>query len=83
MVHGKHATAPAARTKRIYLAGKNGTAEVGEGSRKRKNTWFVCFGPVSSPRYAMAIIVENGVSGGKTAAPIARRFFESFLLKKI
>lgn len=83
VVHGKHATAPAARTKRIYLAGKTGTAEVGEGSKKRKNTWFVCFGPVSSPRYAMAIIVENGVSGGKTAAPIARRFFESFLLKKI
>lgn len=78
VVNGDRATAKAARTPIIELAGKTGTAEIG-GRRPRKDTWFICFGPYANPRYAMAVLVEDGVAGGKTAAPLARRFFEAFL----
>ena len=33
---------------------------------------FVCFGPVDTPRYACAVIVEHGMAGGATAGPIGR-----------
>ncbi len=79
VVHGGRAGAPAARTPTIELAGKTGTAEVGFGRNKRKNTWFICFGPYPDPRYAVAVLVEGGVSGGRTAAPLARRFFDAYL----
>lgn len=79
VVNGEHATASRARTDVISLAGKTGTAEVQRKDGQTKNTWFVCFGPWESPRYAVAVLVENGVSGGKSAAPLARRFLEGWL----
>jgi len=78
VVHGDYATGGAARTPVIELAGKTGTAEVRARGRS-KNTWFVCFGPYEDPQYALAILVEDGQSGGRTCAPLARRFFEKWL----
>ena len=78
-VYGIHATAAHAQNSVIRLAGKTGTAEKGSGSTKKKNTWFICYGPVDAPRYAMAILIENGVSGGTTAAPLGKQFFERYL----
>ena len=59
------------------VIGKTGTAEVGRGETRRKNTWFVAFakGNGESRKDAMdamvavALVVENGESGGSTAAP--------------
>ncbi len=81
VLYGNHATAPLAITQEIELAGKTGTAEIGYGEKKRKNTWFICYGPFESPEYAMTVLVEDGESGGKTAAPLAREFFNRYLQK--
>jgi penicillin-binding protein 2 len=80
-VHGTSATAASARNAFITLAGKTGTAETGRsGAAGRiKDTWFIGYGPVEAPKYAVAIIVEGGESGGHTASPIARKFFEGWL----
>jgi penicillin-binding protein 2 len=72
----------------VEMAGKTGTAQVrrisraerASGSHKRKDIpWierdhalFVCCAPLASPRYAVAVVVEHGMSGSKTASPIAR-----------
>ncbi|MEA1937795.1 MAG: penicillin-binding protein 2 [Pseudomonadota bacterium] len=40
--------------------------------RFRHHALFVGFAPVAAPRYACAVVVEHGGSGGSTAAPIAR-----------
>jgi penicillin-binding protein 2 len=32
----------------------------------------VAFAPVGNPRYACAVVVEHGVGGASTAAPVAR-----------
>jgi len=53
----------------VEVAGKTGTAEVGVGARKRNNTWFIAFAPADAPVVAVAMVVENGVSGGGTVAP--------------
>ena len=53
----------------VAVSGKTGTAEVGRGERRRKNTWFIAYAPSEAPRIAVAMVVENGDSGGGTTAP--------------
>jgi penicillin-binding protein 2 len=79
VVHGYAATAPAARSPIVDLAGKTGTAQIGPRHDRRQNTWFTCFGPYENPRFAVTVLVEDGDSGGSTAAPLARQFFETYL----
>ena len=55
----------------VSVSGKTGTAEVGVGERRRKNAWFVAYAPSDAPTAAIALVVENGESGGVTAAPKA------------
>ena len=53
----------------VAVSGKTGTAEVGRGASRSKNAWFIAYAPSSAPRAAVAMVVENGESGGSTAAP--------------
>ena len=53
----------------VAVAGKTGTAEVGLGATRRKNTWFIAYAPARLPTVALALVVEDGESGGATAAP--------------
>lgn len=65
----------------VSVCGKTGTAEFGPMSRRRKNTWFIAYAPAEKPRAAVALIVEDGESGGGTAAPrvaqILKRIFNA------
>ena len=63
----------------IELSGKTGTAELKVRGKKHQNTWFICFGKNKGTNYAAAILVEDGVSGGHTCAPIAKAFFTEYL----
>jgi penicillin-binding protein 2 len=56
----------------VEVSGKTGTAEIGRGATRRKNAWFVAYAPSRSPTVAVAMIVENGESGGGTSAPRVR-----------
>lgn len=38
---------------------------------ERKDSWFVSIAPLERPRLAIAVVVEDGGFGSKTAAPIA------------
>jgi penicillin-binding protein 2 len=76
------------------MAGKTGTAQViaikqGEkyDSKKvseynRDHAWFIAFAPADKPRIALAVLAENGGHGGSTAAPIARKVMDYYLLGK-
>lgn len=61
---GKRAMLP-----QVVVAAKTGTAEYGVKGSGRKMTWMIAFAPFDEPRYAVALLVEDGVSGGTTAAP--------------
>lgn len=69
-------TGTAAAIEGVRVAGKTGTAEV-EG--QESHAWFICFAPAYDPRVAVAVVVENGGEGGRTAAPIAREVLEQAL----
>jgi penicillin-binding protein 2 len=58
-----------ARIDGIPMAGKTGTAEFGPKAERRKYTWMMLFAPFDQPRYAVAMVVEEGDSGGRTVAP--------------
>ena len=73
------------------IAGKTGTAQVfgikqdeeyveEEIAKKlRDHALFVGFAPVENSRIAVAVVVENGGSGGAVAAPIARKVMDCYL----
>ena len=46
---------------------------------KRDHGLFVGYAPAKSPRYAVAAIVEHGMSGAKSAAPLVRQMMRDLL----
>jgi penicillin-binding protein 2 len=77
------------------FGGKTGTAQViamkqGErydekkvAERNRDHALFIAFAPADDPKIALGILVENGGHGGSTAAPIARKLLDFYLLGKL
>ena len=55
------------------VRGKSGTAEYGGGDPPPTHAWFIA----TRGDLALAVLVEDGESGGRVAAPVARRFFEA------
>lgn len=93
VVHGAGGTARGIGLTAPYkIAGKTGTAQVkGIGQHEtyveaavplhlRDHALFVAFAPVDDPQIAVAVIAENGGHGGSTAAPIARKVMDYYLL---
>lgn len=93
VVHGAEGTARSLGRNAPYrMAGKTGTAQVlsipqGEkydadaiDERHRDHALFVAFAPLENPLIAVAVIVENGGSGGSTAGPVARAVMDAYLL---
>ncbi len=89
-------TAAAAGAGAPYLiAGKTGTAQVvgiKQGARyvesqvakrNRDHALFIAFAPADDPKIVLAVMVENGGHGGSTAAPIARKVMDYWLLGKL
>lgn len=72
------------------IAGKTGTAQVvgiaqderydseALEKRRRDQALFVGFAPAENPQIAVSVIVENGESAGRTAAPVAREVMDAF-----
>jgi len=89
-------TASAAGANAPYqFAGKTGTAQVvgirqGEkydasrvSARNRDHALFIAFAPADNPKIVVAVMVENGGHGGSTAAPVARKVIDYWLLGKL
>lgn len=72
----KSGTGKNARIKGINVAGKTGTAENPHG---KSHSWFIGFAPADNPDIAIAVIIENGGSGGSNAAPIAGKVMKKAL----
>ena len=70
-------TGSALKRDSYQVAGKTGSAEVDKA--KETHAWFVGFAPADDPKIAVCVIVEEGGSGGHTAAPIAAKLFDAWL----
>ena len=75
VVNSPGGTGHRARLSDIVVAGKTGTAQNPHGE---DHAWFVAYAPAKNPRIAIAVIVENGGSGGRVAAPIAQKTLEAY-----
>lgn len=78
VVHGEHGTAKIAGYRDIKVAGKTGTAQNPHGE---PHAWFIGYAPVNDPEIALCILVENGGSGGRVAAPIAREVIKNYFYR--
>jgi peptidoglycan glycosyltransferase len=66
----KYGTGKNGSIKNVQVAGKTGTAENASGN---SHAWFVGFAPADDPKIAVTVLLEEeGSSGGRSAAPIAR-----------
>jgi len=92
VMHGLRGTAREAGLDAEYaMAGKSGTAQVFSVAqeeeyneeeieeRLRDHALFISFAPIDNPQIAVAIIIENGSSGSRVAAPIARNLMDAYL----
>ena len=50
--------------------------------RQRDHSLYIAFAPAQDPQVALAVIVENAGFGATSAAPIARRVFDYWLLQQ-
>ncbi|MFV2031659.1 MAG: penicillin-binding transpeptidase domain-containing protein, partial [Gammaproteobacteria bacterium] len=95
VVHGLRGTASRInRGLKYKVAGKTGTSQVfgiaqdeeydadALPKKLRDHGLFISFAPAENPLIAVAVIVENGGSGSSSAAPIARRVMDAYLLGK-
>ena len=91
VVHEQGGTGRGSQVPGVVVAGKTGTSQVvrlrdehrgrgGEGIpyRFRDHALFVAYAPAENPEIAVAIVIEHGVSGGGTAAPIAGKIMAEY-----
>ncbi|TDK24487.1 penicillin-binding protein 2 [Luteimonas aestuarii] len=91
-IHGRGTATAMARGAEYRMAGKTGTAQriSRRGTARmdprqlpyhlRHQALFVGYAPAEDPTIAVAVVVEHGGYGGTTAAPIARRIFDAWIV---
>ncbi len=72
-------TGSALRDAPYPAAGKTGSAEFNRG--RETHAWFTGYAPADDPKIVVTVVVEEGGSGGRAAAPIARAMFDQYLLR--
>jgi penicillin-binding protein 2 len=90
-MHGKRGTAKKSAIGLPFkTAGKTGTAQVFGIKQDEKydaktlekklhdHALFIAFAPAEKPELVIAVVVENGGGGSKTAAPIARKMIDYY-----
>ncbi|RUM59268.1 MAG: penicillin-binding protein 2 [Persephonella sp.] len=92
VVYGSRGTAKLLSLSPVKVGGKTGTAQVirkKDPKQKIKkwehqnHAWFVSLFPYDKPRFAMAVFVEHGIGGSKTAVPITKYIIEELYKKGI
>lgn len=93
VMHSSYGTAKrVGKDAAFTIAGKTGTAQVFGiaqnarydasklAKRLHDHSLFVGFAPAKTPEIALSVIVENGGSGGKVAAPYGRAMLDEYLV---
>ena len=94
-VVNKGGTGWAANVKGFDICGKTGSTQListekdkekkveeeEEEEEAKTHSWFTGFAPRDNPKIVVTVIIEYGGMGGATAAPIARKLFNSYRRK--
>jgi penicillin-binding protein 2 len=89
----RYGTAKDSYDARLGMVGKTGTSQVTTfvdkqhyaklAKKFRDNALFAGYAPRDNPQIAFAVVVENAGFGAKTAAPIARRLCQYWLVDRL
>jgi len=60
-------------------SGKTGTAQTGIDNGRIIHGWFTGYIPSDNPQYAITVFINNGRSGGKSAAPVFKQIGEAIM----
>ena len=82
-VQSPQGTGHHAAVRGLTVAGKTGTAQFNTVDGKINRAWFIGFAPYEQPRIAMAVLIEDGVSGGHYAAPVAGQIFAGIFQSQV
>ena len=92
VINAPNGTANNIKDSRYVIAGKTGTAQIKsyedqeyedirENPFFRDHALFVGYAPIPDPELLILVIIENGESGSRVAAPIAKAGFDYYLTK--
>lgn len=62
------------------IGGKTGTGQ--SSDTKDNHAWFVGVAPLDNPQYVVAVIIDEGGSGGRIAAPVGRQIMQFLMGNK-
>jgi len=89
----RYGTAKDSHDARLGMVGKTGTSQVTTfvdkqhyatlAKKFRDNALFAGYAPRENPQIAFAVVVENAGFGAKTAAPIARKLCQYWLIDRL
>ncbi|MEZ5385572.1 MAG: penicillin-binding transpeptidase domain-containing protein [Prosthecobacter sp.] len=83
VVNGDSGTGKAAKSDKVVIAGKTGTAQnwrrIDDKKIEDNHAWFIGFAPFDQPTLAFAILKQGGKNGGGDCGPIAKRIVEEAL----
>ncbi|MGB0291910.1 MAG: penicillin-binding protein 2 [Luteolibacter sp.] len=74
-------TARRAKMEDVEVAAKTGTAQTIDYGEKSNNAWMISFAPYEAPRYAVAVMVQNGASGGKVCGPLTHLIYRGLFAR--
>jgi penicillin-binding protein 2 len=65
----------------LRICGKTGTSQVTDEHNRvvDHTTWFASFAPYENPYYTVVVMVQSGISGGVSCAPIAHDIYQAIL----
>ncbi len=67
----------------IVIAGKTGTAEVGQkredGTHDSSHAWFTCYAPFENPEIAVTVLLKEGGEGSSYAVPVADKVVRAWM----
>ena len=77
-------TGTAAKPQYVLAAGKTATAETGwrKNGRLIQNSWFCGFFPAETPKYVVAVLIEDEALNGSSGAPYFKKIADKIALFK-
>ncbi|MDH4121887.1 MAG: penicillin-binding protein 2 [Deltaproteobacteria bacterium] len=83
VVNAPGGTGGRARSWQYIVAGKTGTTQLvgrglGGGIEFLPHSFFVAYAPAYHPQVSVMVLAEHGVTGGDTAAPLAKQMLDYF-----
>ncbi len=64
------------------IAAKTGTTQTTDMGRRSNNSWMISFAPFDEPKYAIAMVVLGGESGGAVCGPLTQLIYRGLIARE-